>query len=769
MIEQRVTLRYGAQQIPAIVQAVQGDTGRDVIFELADYEIPAGATANYYIDKPDGNAVYNSAEVISSTEILAHLTEQALAVPGRNNGQVRILADDEVITSFDFVLEVMAFRGILHMQSETEVNIFDEAIQAAVEDAIQEIQDQTPVVTGMQNSIAPTYSSSSTYKVGDYVMYNAQLYRCIIEIGTSEAWNTSHWESVSIADNVFDIEEKTKQNYYGQAYKRNNNSLYFSTDHGVYPQYENNRVELSRDGTNWGFSFADTTELEIFNKGVEYIVLGASGDYVVCLTVNNGNWGKLICFRENNGSFNLITGNLLTNDSFKQGQVIKVINNLNGVFTVIIGEHTYTIDLSEVQIAFGGSTRDIEDYVIGIAVHANSSPVIVRFPPSVYSFTSEEQMNTKGKTYVPTFTSDDIISKYATATIDGNTVSIVPGDQSHWEAAAIKPKRTITLIGTEYAVIALGNNGTLDFAMTICLNQSNCGKIFMFHDGGGVFKNMGTKVINGDYDPTKKISLTQISPHEVLVVYSGERTIIDVADYCQFEMNSNTWNIVWDIIAFGNCISGTRTFTFENYDPSDSLSSRWVNKKWFAFGDSITAMGYYIGTVDSDIGTKSTKYGHGGWSLAELKNVYTEMIGTGTTPDIITIFAGTNDFGHSGTVEAMEDGLQTILEGLYTAFPKVQIVIITPLQRNFDATDVPTETSGLGPNSLGKYLIDYVDAIKETAKNYGTPCLDMYSVGGINMINASEKTSDGLHPNAGYGVVLGHIISSFIDDYAPYN
>ena len=58
MIEQRVTLRYDAQQIPAIVQAVQGDTGRDVIFELADYEIPAGATANYYIDKPDGNAIY---------------------------------------------------------------------------------------------------------------------------------------------------------------------------------------------------------------------------------------------------------------------------------------------------------------------------------------------------------------------------------------------------------------------------------------------------------------------------------------------------------------------------------------------------------------------------------------------------------------------------------------------------------------------------------------------------------------------------------------
>lgn len=206
MIEQRVTLRYGAQQIPTIVQAVQGDTGRDVIFELADYEIPAGATANYYIDKPDGNAVYNSAEVISSTEVLAHLTEQALAVPGRNNGQVRILSDGEVITSFDFVLEVEAFRGILRLQSETEVNIFDQAIEDAVntatEEAVAEIQAQTPVVTGMQNSIAPSYSTSSTYAVGDYVMYNAQLYKCNTAISTAEAWTAAHWTQVPLANDV---------------------------------------------------------------------------------------------------------------------------------------------------------------------------------------------------------------------------------------------------------------------------------------------------------------------------------------------------------------------------------------------------------------------------------------------------------------------------------------------------------------------------------------------------------------------------------------
>ena len=232
MIEQRVTLRYGAQQIPAIVQAVQGDTGRDVIFELADYEIPTGATANYYIDKTDGNAIYNSAEVISSTEILAHLTEQALAAPGRNNGQVRILSDGEVITSFDFVLEVAAFRGILHMQSETEINIFDQAIEDAVntatEEAVAEIQAQTPVVTGMQNSIAPTYSSSNTYAIGDYVMYNAQLYKCISPITTAEAWTSAHWTQVSAASDLksaLDEETNERINAFNNAFVMSPNLL----------------------------------------------------------------------------------------------------------------------------------------------------------------------------------------------------------------------------------------------------------------------------------------------------------------------------------------------------------------------------------------------------------------------------------------------------------------------------------------------------------------------------------------------------------------
>lgn len=47
--------------------------------------------------------------------------------------------------------------------------------------------------------IAPAYSSSATYAVGDYVIYNSGLYRCTTAITTAEAWTAGHWTSVDLA------------------------------------------------------------------------------------------------------------------------------------------------------------------------------------------------------------------------------------------------------------------------------------------------------------------------------------------------------------------------------------------------------------------------------------------------------------------------------------------------------------------------------------------------------------------------------------------
>lgn len=51
-------------------------------------------------------------------------------------------------------------------------------------------------------AIADTYSVSSSYAVGDYVVRNGNLYRCITAIPSGEAWTSSHWTAVKVGDEL---------------------------------------------------------------------------------------------------------------------------------------------------------------------------------------------------------------------------------------------------------------------------------------------------------------------------------------------------------------------------------------------------------------------------------------------------------------------------------------------------------------------------------------------------------------------------------------
>ena len=56
----------------------------------------------------------------------------------------------------------------------------------------------------MKNYISPgvaaQYSTSATYNVGDYVIYNGSLYRCNTAIATGEAWTAAHWTAAVLCD-----------------------------------------------------------------------------------------------------------------------------------------------------------------------------------------------------------------------------------------------------------------------------------------------------------------------------------------------------------------------------------------------------------------------------------------------------------------------------------------------------------------------------------------------------------------------------------------
>ena len=121
--------------------------------------------------------------------------------------------------------------------------------------------------------------------------------------------------------------------------------------------------------------------------------------------------------------------------------------------------------------------------------------------------------------------------------------------------------------------------------------------------------------------------------------------------------------------------------------------------------------------------------------------------------DVIVVFGGTNDFGHgTSPMGVFEDRsnysfygalhcLSQILIKKYTGKP---IIFMTPLHR-------ADEVNGGEGAKQGNYtLYDYVCAIKEVAKYYAIPVLDLYSV---SMIQPQDEyvreklCPDGLHPN----------------------
>lgn len=115
--------------------------------------------------------------------------------------------------------------------------------------------------------------------------------------------------------------------------------------------------------------------------------------------------------------------------------------------------------------------------------------------------------------------------------------------------------------------------------------------------------------------------------------------------------------------------------------------------------------------------------------------------------DIVVVFGGTNDFGHGDapfgtmadrTPDTFFGACHTLMRTLIERYPASEIVFMTPLHRTDE------EREGREP------LSSFVRAIKEVAKFYSLPVLDLYAISGIQPqieVHRELYMPDGLHPN----------------------
>lgn len=207
--------------------------------------------------------------------------------------------------------------------------------------------------------------------------------------------------------------------------------------------------------------------------------------------------------------------------------------------------------------------------------------------------------------------------------------------------------------------------------------------------------------------------------------------------------------------------------------------SKWAGKKALFLGDSITegvgTTKTYHAMLNEMIGFGELKhYGISGTRIASqpddggsaMSVRYTAM---DDDADLVVVFGATNDFGHGTapigttddfTTETFLGALNVLMTGLIDKYPAASICFLTPLHRDFYDGYVE-----LNPET-GLTLELFAEHLKERARYYALPVLDLYATSGMQpklQIIKDRYMPDGLHPNDAGHQLMAQRIAPFLE------
>lgn len=134
------------------ISYVQGTDLLPIVLHFLDFEIPAGATANVFVLKPDKTAFYSSA-TISGNDVTIDVDKQMFVVTGFNILQVEITSGGETLVNFAQPVTVKPnYKTGDYPESETKVEWIDEAIKQAQEAANEAQQAAKDSKTAIENA-----------------------------------------------------------------------------------------------------------------------------------------------------------------------------------------------------------------------------------------------------------------------------------------------------------------------------------------------------------------------------------------------------------------------------------------------------------------------------------------------------------------------------------------------------------------------------------------------------------------------------------------
>lgn len=215
-------------------------------------------------------------------------------------------------------------------------------------------------------------------------------------------------------------------------------------------------------------------------------------------------------------------------------------------------------------------------------------------------------------------------------------------------------------------------------------------------------------------------------------------------------------------------------------------------------GDSITE-GYgtsdtskcYVSILKERYGLKEARnYGWGGTTYAVGGHWYEKAESTPTynaslgrdfcsrvhimgDADVILVFGGTNDFGagcapigsfEDRTADTFYGACHVLYQSLIARYPHSKIIILTPIHRACEENPRGEEAK---PQAVGT-LSFYVDIIRQVAKYYELPVLDLFATTRLQRKDTAlfqRCLPDGLHPNDEGHQILAQEIGTFLEQF----
>lgn len=145
--------------------------------------------------RPDQTTVGISGSVSGGVASVT-LSEECYGIPGRFGLVVFLTSDGKKTAIYSCVGNV----------ARSSTDAVAPGVTADVVDLINEIETAVGTIpasySALMADIAPTYSTSALYAVGDYAWYEGDLKRCIVPITVGETYTPAHWTSAVVGDDV---------------------------------------------------------------------------------------------------------------------------------------------------------------------------------------------------------------------------------------------------------------------------------------------------------------------------------------------------------------------------------------------------------------------------------------------------------------------------------------------------------------------------------------------------------------------------------------